>query len=105
MNPLTGRIVIEKLAVQDPNRQEENFFELGKFVGDVSLLDLLSERFVFDEVAVTDLTFHLRREEDGSFNVEDLDVITDALYGKAPDLSVAHRVQSTLWAARWGDHE
>ncbi len=35
--------------------------------------------------------------------VEQIDILTDALYGKPPERDVAHSVQNVLWAARWDD--
>jgi uncharacterized protein (TIGR03546 family) len=77
MNALTGRIEVNGLTVQDPNKSEENVIEVGKLVADIGLVELLSKRFVFDEVGVNQLSFHIRREADGSLNIDDLDESID----------------------------
>ena len=73
MNALSGRINVSGFSVQDPKSPEQNMIQVGDFVANISYLDLLSARFVFDEIGISEVGFHLRREEDGSLNIDDLD--------------------------------
>jgi len=72
MDAFSGRIVMSVFSVQDPNNQTNNIIEIGEIVTDISYLDLLSKRFVFNEVGINEITFNLVREADGSLNIEDV---------------------------------
>ena len=73
MNAFSGLIKVSGFSVQDPKQKEQNVLEVGSFTANISYLDLLSARFVFDEVGISEVGFHIRREEDGSLNIDDLD--------------------------------
>jgi len=71
-NALTGRLVLEGLTVQNPKRPEE-VFRVREVVVDLSIFGILSRRVTFDEIAVGEVFLNIRREADGSLNVDDLD--------------------------------
>ena len=69
---LTGRLLLQGLTVQDPNRPEEDVLRVREIAADLSLWGLTSRRVVLDELAVGEVFLHVRREEDGSLNLDDL---------------------------------
>jgi len=71
-NAFSGRLVLERLSVQNPNRKDENVLEIREIVADLSMLDLASRRVVFEEIAIGEVFMNIRREADGSLNVDDL---------------------------------
>lgn len=71
-NAFSGRLVLKRLSIQNPNRKGENVVEIREIVADLSMLDLASRRVVFDEIAIGEVFMNIRREADGSLNVDDL---------------------------------
>ncbi len=69
---LTGRLTLQGLTVQDPNRPGEDVLRIREIVADLSLWGLASRRVVLDELVVGEVFLHVRREEDGSLNLDDL---------------------------------
>ncbi len=71
-NALTGRLMLRGFSVQNPERPEEDVLRVREIVADVSLLNLTSRRVVFDELVIGEVFLNIRREADGSLNVDDL---------------------------------
>lgn len=71
-NALTGRLRLQGLTIQDPNRPKEDVLRVRKIVADLSLWALTSRRVVLDELVLGEVFLHVRREEDGSLNLDDL---------------------------------
>ena len=69
-NLFTGRLTVEGLAVQNPQEKSEDVMAASELVIDVGLLPLLGRRVVFNEGAIKELRFHVRREADGSLNID-----------------------------------
>lgn len=70
---LTGRLVLEGLTVQNPKRRGEDVFRVREVVADLSLFGLLGRRVIFDEMVIGEVFLNIRRESDGSLNLDDLD--------------------------------
>ena len=71
-NALTGRLMLRGFSVQNPERPEEDVLRVQEIVADVSLLNLTSRRVVFDELVIGEVFLNIRREADGSLNIDDL---------------------------------
>jgi len=69
-NLFSGRLTVNGLAVQNPKRKEENVMAVSELVIDVGILPLLSRRVLFNEGAIRELSFNVRREADGSLNLD-----------------------------------
>jgi uncharacterized protein (TIGR03546 family) len=72
-NSLTGRLVVPKLIVQNPEKQEENILVLDDLVLDVDMPALASKRLVINEASVSKIAFNVRRQSDGSLNLSHLE--------------------------------
>ena len=69
---LTGRLRVGTLEVQNPNKPEEDVLRVRSVALDVGVLPLLmSRRLVFDEIAVGEVELHVKRQRDGSLNLDD----------------------------------
>jgi uncharacterized protein (TIGR03546 family) len=69
-NLFTGRLAVEGLAVQNPQEKSEDVMAASELVIDVGILPLLGRRVIFNEGAIKELRFHVRREADGSLNID-----------------------------------
>ncbi|HNR98019.1 MAG TPA: DUF748 domain-containing protein [Planctomycetota bacterium] len=72
LNPFTGTLAFTDLAVADARRPGENVFAAARGEGKLSLSELLRGRAVVDDVTLATVRMHVERNEDGSFNFEDL---------------------------------
>ena len=69
-NLFTGGLTLSSFAVQDPQARSENLVEIPAIELDVGMLDLLSKRVVFNRVVISDASLHVKREEDGTLNLD-----------------------------------
>ncbi len=72
-NLFTGRLTVRGLAVQNPSLKEENVMVIPELAIDVGVLPLLSRRVVFNEGAIREIRFNVRREADGSLNIDNFE--------------------------------
>lgn len=71
-NALTGRLRLRGFSVQNPKRPEEDVLRVREITADLSLLGLTGRRVVFDELVIGEVFLNIRREADGSLNIDDL---------------------------------
>ena len=69
-NLFTGVLTLSGLSVQDPKQRDENLVEIPSLTLDVGISPLLSKRVVFNRVVIADATLHVKREEDGTLNID-----------------------------------
>lgn len=67
----TGRLDLTDLSVQDPKKPEENVLEIPSLTLDAGMLPLLEKRVVFNAVEIGDVYLHVKRQADGTLNVDD----------------------------------
>ncbi len=106
VNALTGRLWLEGLTVQDPNRPEEDVIRVREITADLSLWGLTRRRVVLDEVVLGEVFLGVRREADGSLNLDDLPEGPDwqpyfewlrERAGKVDWVQLLERYGETLW--------
>jgi len=66
----TGGLVLEDFAIQDPNAPDENLIEIPRLKLDAGMVPLLAKRVVFNRVVIADASLHVKREADGTLNVD-----------------------------------
>jgi uncharacterized protein (TIGR03546 family) len=66
----TGALTLDGLVVQDPNAPDENLLEVPRLTLDAGMIPLLSKRVVFDNIIVANASVHVKREVDGTLNVD-----------------------------------
>jgi len=69
-NLFTGRLLLEDLVVQDPNAPDENLLEVPRLTLDAGMVPLLAKRVVFHNVIVANASVHVKREADGTLNID-----------------------------------
>ncbi|MFQ6034004.1 MAG: TIGR03546 family protein, partial [Candidatus Bipolaricaulia bacterium] len=69
-NLFTGRLTVQGLEVRDPKKRSEDVMAVSELMIDVGILPLLSRRVLFNEGAIRELSFNVRRETDGSLNLD-----------------------------------
>ncbi len=67
----TGRLNLTALSVQDPNKTDENVLEIPSITLDAGMLPLLEKRVLFNAVEIGDVYLHVKRESDGTLNIDD----------------------------------
>lgn len=72
-NLFTGRLTVEGLTVQNPQAREEDVMVVSELVVDVGILPLLSKKIIFNEGSIRELQFNVRREPDGSLNIDNFE--------------------------------
>jgi len=66
----TGGLTLSGFSVQDPQALDENLVEIPSIELDVGMMHLLSKRVVFNRVVIADASLHVKREEDGTLNLD-----------------------------------
>ena len=69
-NLFTGELVLDGLIIQDPNAPDENLVEIPSLVLDAGMVPLLAKRVAFNRVIIADAALHVKREADGTLNVD-----------------------------------
>jgi len=69
-NLFTGGLRLSSLRVQDPQQLDENLVAIPSIELDVGMLNLLSKRVVFNRVVISDASLHVKREADGTLNLD-----------------------------------
>ncbi len=69
-NLFTGGLTLEQLTIQDPNAPDENLLEVPRLMLDAGMVPLLSKRVVFNRIVVADASVHVKREADGTLNLD-----------------------------------
>ncbi len=69
-NLFTGGLVLVDLVVQDPNAPDENLIEIPRLTLDAGMVPLLAKRVVFNNVVIADASVHVKREADGTLNID-----------------------------------
>lgn len=66
----TGGLVLTDFTIQDPKVPEENLVSIPELVVDTGMLPLLSKRVVLNSVVIADAALHVKREPDGTLNID-----------------------------------
>jgi len=74
----SGKLSLDGLTVQDPDRPEFNVLEIPVLTLDVAMTRLLSQRVVFTALVIEDAALHVEREEDGTLNIDNFETGWDA---------------------------
>jgi len=69
-NLFTGGLTLTDLTIQDPKVPDENLIAIPELKVDVGMLPLISKRVVFNSVVIADAELHVKREEDGTLNID-----------------------------------
>ena len=69
-NLFTGGLVLEDLVVQDPNAPDENLLEVPRLTLNAGMVPLLAKRVVFNHIVIADASVHVKREADGTLNID-----------------------------------
>jgi len=69
-NLLTGGLTLSEFTIQDPEVAEENLIVIPEVKVDVGMLPLISKRVVLNSVVIADAELHVKREEDGTLNID-----------------------------------
>jgi len=77
-NLFSGTLGVQVLSIQDPRQQDENLVAIPEVSINLGLVPLLSGRVVFDRVAIADVSLHVKRELDGTLNVDNVSTGWDA---------------------------
>ena len=74
----TGGLVLTDFTIQDPKAPEENLISIPELVVDTGMLPLISKRVVLNSVVIADATLHVKREADGTLNIDNASAGWDA---------------------------
>lgn len=66
----TGELTMTDLTIQDPKAPDENLIVIPELKIDAGLLPLISNRVVFNSVLIADAKLHVKREPDGTLNID-----------------------------------
>lgn len=69
-NLFTGGLTLTDLTIQDPQAPDENLIVIPKLTVDAGMLPLISNRVVFNSVLIADAELHVKREPDGTLNID-----------------------------------
>jgi len=69
-NLLTGSLTLMDFTLQDPQVPEENLIVIPNVKVNAGMLPLLSNRIVFNSVVIAEAELHVKREADGTLNVD-----------------------------------
>ena len=69
-NLFTGGLTLTELTIQDPKAPDENLIAIPELKVDAGMLPLISKRVVFNSVVIADAELHVKREEDGTLNID-----------------------------------
>ncbi|MFC2079415.1 TIGR03546 family protein [Candidatus Bipolaricaulota bacterium] len=69
-NLFTGGLTLKGFTIQDPEVVTENLVAIPELKVDVGIVPLLSKRMVFNSVVIADAELHVKREADGTLNID-----------------------------------
>ena len=69
-NLFTGGLVLHDFVIQDPNAPDENLIEVPRLTLDAGMIPLLAKRVVFNNVVIADASVRVKREADGTLNID-----------------------------------
>jgi len=69
-NLFTGRLTLSDVTVQDPDTPDENLLVIPEMTIDAGILPLVSRRVVFNSLEIANVELHVKREEDGTLNID-----------------------------------
>lgn len=69
-NLFTGGLTLREFTIQDPEALQENLLAIPELKIDVGILPLFSRRVVFNSVVISDAKLHVKREADGTLNID-----------------------------------
>ncbi len=69
-NLLTGNLTLANFSLQDPQAPQEDLIVIPEVRINAGMLPLVSNRVVFDSVAIADASLHVVREDDGTLNID-----------------------------------
>ncbi len=71
-NLFTGSLTLSNLTIQDPEVPDEDLVVIPELKLDAGMLPLISKRVVFNSVVIADAELHVKREADGTLNIDNL---------------------------------
>ena len=69
-NLLTGGLTLSDFTIQDPEALDENLVVIPELKVDVGLMPLIADRVVLNSVVIADAQLHVKREADGTLNLD-----------------------------------
>jgi|GEM_PF-613313 uncharacterized protein (TIGR03546 family) len=69
-NLFTGGLTLTDFTIQDPDAPDENLIVIPEVRVDTGLLALISNRVVLNSVIIADAELHVKREADGTLNMD-----------------------------------
>ncbi len=69
-NLFSGGLTLSEFTIQDPEVADENLIVIPEMKVDVGMLPLISKRVVFNSVVIADAELHVKREPDGTLNID-----------------------------------
>lgn len=69
-NLFTGGLTLSELTIQDPEVPDENLIAIPELKVDAGLLPLISKRVVLNSVVIADAELHVKREANGTLNID-----------------------------------
>lgn len=76
--PLTGQLVFDDFSVVDPKAPAEHLLRVGQATMDIGLVGLMQRRAVINRASVASIELHVKREADGSVNLDNVGTGWDA---------------------------
>jgi len=71
-DPLTGQLVFADFTVVDPKAPDERLVVVGQATLDIGLVGLMQRRAVINRASVDAIELHVKREADGSLNLDNV---------------------------------
>jgi len=69
-NLFTGSLVLIDFTIQDPDAPDENLIAIPKVEVNAGMLPLVSNRVVLNSVVIADAELHVKREANGTLNID-----------------------------------
>ena len=69
-NLFTGGLTLANLRIQDPKQTDENLIAIPSVSLDAGMTALLAKRVVFNRIVISDASLHVKREPDGTLNID-----------------------------------
>ena len=69
-NLFTGGLTLSDFTIQDPDAPDENLIVIPEVKVDAGILPLISNRVVLNSIVIADAELHVKREVDGTLNID-----------------------------------